>query len=176
MASAAWADEAVSALKKLGVINGKTNTEFAPEDNVTREEFVKMIVLLADINVEHGELKFHDVAENEWCYTPIKAASQKGIINGISETQFGIGQKITRQDMAVITANVLSYLKISVSKKNLDFADTDKIADYAKDAVSKLTAKGIINGYEDSTFRPEGFATRAEAAKILYGVLPLLNK
>ena len=176
MASAAWADEAVSTLKAMGVVNGKTATKFAPDDNVTREEFVKMIVSLADIKVEHGELEFGDVSEEEWYYTPIKAAFQKGIINGISEIQFGIGQKITRQDMAVITANVLSYLNISVSKKNLDFADADKIADYAKDAVSKLTAKGIINGYEDSTFKPEGFATRAEAAKILYGVLPLLNK
>ena len=78
--------------------------------------------------------------------------------------------------MAVIAANVLSYLNISVSKKNLDFADADNIADYAKDAVSKLTAKGIINGYEDNSFRPEGFATRAEAAKILYGLLPLINR
>lgn len=176
MTSVPWAEEAVLALKKMGVINGKSETEFAPNDNVTREEFVKMIVNLADVNVEHGDVVFSDVTEGEWYYTPIKAAFQKKIISGISETEFGVGKKITRQDMAVIAANVLSYLNISVSKKNLDFADADNIADYAKDAVSKLTAKGIINGYEDNSFRPEGFATRAEAAKILYGLLPLINR
>ena len=69
--------ETGSLLKELGVINGKTKTEFAPNDNVTREEFVKMIILLADINVEHGEFAFDDVVEGEWYYTPIKAAFQK---------------------------------------------------------------------------------------------------
>ena len=175
MASASWADEAVLTLKEMGVINGKTKTEFAPNDNVTREEFVKMIVLLAKINVEHGNMEFDDVNEDDWFYTPIKAAKQKKIINGISESHFGVGQKITRQDMAVITSNVLAYLNIAVSKKDVTFADGEEIADYAKDSVAKLTAKGIINGYEDNTFRPEGFATRAEAAKILYGLLPLLK-
>lgn len=175
MVSASWADEAVAVLKEMGVVNGKTKTEFAPNDNVTREEFVKMIVFLAGINVEHGNMEFDDVNESDWFYIPIKAAKQKNIINGISESHFGVGEKITRQDMAVITSNVLLYLNISVSKKDITFADEEEISDYAKDSVSILAAKGIINGYHDNTFRPGGFATRAEAAKILYGLLPLIK-
>ena len=175
MISAPWAAEAVATLKEMGVINGKSNTEFAPNDNVTREEFVKMIVLLADINVEHGDMEFDDINESDWFYTPIKAAKQKNIVNGISESTFGVGQKITRQDMAVITKNVLSYLNISMSKKDITFVDKGEIADYATDSISRLVANGIINGYEDNTFKPTGFATRAEAAKMLYGILELIK-
>ena len=167
MISAPWAAEAVATLKEMGVINGKSNTEFAPNDNVTREEFVKMIVLLVDINVEHGDMEFDDINESDWFYTPIKAAKQKNIVNGISESTFGVGQKITRQDMAVITKNVLSYLNISMSKKDITFVDKGEIADYATDSISRLVANGIINGYEDNTFKPTGFATRAEAAQML---------
>ena len=159
----------------MGVINGRTNTEFAPNDNVTREEFVKMIVLLADITVEHGDVTFDDVSESDWFYTAVKAAKQKNIVNGISEYSFGVGQKITRQDMAVIIKNVLAYFNVTLSKKDLTFTDKEQISDYALDSVSRLVAKGIINGYDDNIFKPKGFATRAEAAKMLYGILPLIK-
>ena len=175
IASVPWATEAILTLKDMGVINGRTNTEFAPNDNVTREEFVKMIVLLADITVEHGDVTFDDVSESDWFYTPIKAARQKNIINGISDTSFGVGQKITRQDMAVIIKNVLAYFNVTLSKKDLTFTDKEQISDYALDSVSRLVAKGIINGYDDNIFKPKGFATRAEAAKMLYGILPLIK-
>ncbi len=175
MSNTAWASEAVATLKEMGVINGRTLTEFAPNDNVTREEFVKMIVVLAKINVEHGEINFDDVNENDWFYTYVKAAAQKKIVNGVSEVSFGTGQNITRQDMATIINNVLTYYNVTIANKELTFADTESIADYALAGVTKLVSKGIINGYEDNTFRPNSFATRAEAAKMLYGIIGILK-
>ncbi len=172
MKSAEWANDAVKALKEKGIINGKTATEFDPNGDVTREEFVKMVIMLAEINVEHGEdMKFGDVSKDDWFYTYVKAAVQKYIINGVSETSFGTGQKITRQDMATIINNVLVYRNIALKEDEISFSDKESISDYAVTAVSKLAANGIINGYEDGSFRPEGKATRAEAAKMLYGLL-----
>ena len=52
-----------------------------------------------------------------------------------------------------------------------DFADADKIADYAREAVAAMKKSGIVGGYEDNTFRPENGATRAETAKILCGIM-----
>ena len=77
--------------------------------------------------------------------------------------------------MAVITRNVLTYFNVTLSKKDITFTDNDQIAEYALDSVSRLVAKGIINGYDDNSFKPKGFATRAEAAKMLYGILPLIK-
>ena len=53
----------------------------------------------------------------------------------------------------------------------LAFADNDDIDDYAKDAVAYLSSYGVINGFEDNTFRPAAYCTRAQAARILCGGL-----
>ena len=52
-----------------------------------------------------------------------------------------------------------------------DFADGEDISDYAKPSVGKLNGAGIISGFEDSTFRPKEFCTRAQTAKMLYSAL-----
>ena len=57
------------------------------------------------------------------------------------------------------------------SVKITEFADYDNIADYAKDSVKFLSEAGVINGFEDNTFKPQGVATRAQAAKIIYTIL-----
>lgn len=87
-----------------------------------------------------------------------------GVISGVSESKFGVGDYITRQDMAVILyrANWLA------SKNGFDgFADDESIDEYARDAVNAFASNGIIGGYDDGSFRPKEFATRAEAAVIL---------
>ena len=58
----------------------------------------------------------------------------------------------------------------------LSFNDNDKIADYAYDAIAEFVGLGILNGYEDGTFNPRGTATRAEAAKVIWGVYQIINK
>ena len=70
---------------------------------------------------------------------------------------------------------VLKLVKEDQIKKDITFVDKGEIADYATDSISRLVANGIINGYEDNTFKPTGFATRAEAAKMLYGILELIK-
>ena len=72
-----------------------------------------------------------------------------------------------RQDMVTILYRALNK---SNSAAALDFTDVDNIAEYAKDAVAQLVGMGVINGYEDGSFKPRGTATRAEAAKVIWGV------
>ena len=57
-----------------------------------------------------------------------------------------------------------------------DFADADAIESYAKDAVYGLKNLGIINGKDDNNFDPRGIATRAEAAKIMSGLIRVLSE
>ncbi|MGI5876871.1 MAG: S-layer homology domain-containing protein, partial [Dethiobacteria bacterium] len=51
------------------------------------------------------------------------------------------------------------------------FSDSAKIADWAQQAVAAASASGTINGYPDNTFRPQGQATRAEAATVIVKAL-----
>lgn len=166
-----WAKDAIMYLSEKGVISGKGDNRFAPQDNVKREEFVKMLVLAFDLK-DDGEkaTNFNDVNTDEWYAPYIKTAYNLGIVNGISDNSFGIGSCISRQDMAVMITRAKN-VELDTSKSNSGFSDSDKIADYAGASIDYLKDKGAINGYADGTFRPHGNVTRAETAKVLYELL-----
>ena len=166
-----WARESIEELYKAGVVNGKGNNEFRPQDNVTREEFVKMILGAAKIELDFKDnTPPSDVKETDWFYKYIMCAYEAGIINGISENEFGTGLYITRQDIAKIMYETIKLCGYEITEQGNDFFDENAIADYSKEAVNKLRLAGIINGYENNEFRPYDFANRAEAAKMIYGL------
>ena len=108
----------------------------------------------------------------DW-YTPyIAAAVQNGIITGRPDGTFGIGDDITRQDIAVI----IYRSQNSPATEAHQFPDSGSIADYAADAVSYLFNSGIASGDDKGNFNPGNPATRAEAAKMLYGLYISLGK
>lgn len=168
-----WAEEAITFLSRKNIVNGKSEGVFAPNDNITREEFVKMIIStlgLAD-SVNVSTMKFADIAKDSWYHKYISIAYSNNIINGISNDEFGTGCNITRQDMAVIICNALKYKNFETDNDfDISFNDKDSISDYALNSVAYLCERGVINGFEDNTFRANGFATRAQAAKVLYGL------
>lgn len=168
----AWANEAINALAGKGIINGKADGIFSPNDNVTREEFVKMAVLAFGIEETDVPCGLTDVDSNMWYAPYINAAYADGIIQGISDTHFGIGRNISRQDMAVIIAKAANI----TSEQSKAFNDDDMIAEYAADAVRVMGSLGIISGNEQGSFMPTENARRCEAAKIIYETLKYLNK
>ncbi len=174
LGSVEWARVAITTLAQKGVINGKGNQKFAPLDKVTREEFVKMILVAFDIETDPAELKFEDVDKNAWYYTYVAQAVSYGIINGISDTEFGTGKNITRQDAAVILSRAIEkdkFVELYTVDTNFKFNDIDKVSDYASSAVEALGKAKIFSGKENNMFDPFGQATRAEAAMILYNLL-----
>lgn len=172
MSGAEWARTAVSALIERSVLNGYDDGDFRPNNNITREEFVKIIVSAFGFAGEQSGCDFGDMPDSHWAYEYICTAKARGLINGISGSMFGTEQNITRQDMAVIIYNALNAVGISSDKPDGDiFADESTVAEYAKAAVHSLKAAGIISGYDDGSFRPENNATRAEAAQMIYNVL-----
>lgn len=174
IAGVEWAKEAITSLFNKGVVSGKGNSTYAPNDNVAREELIAMLVREIQLNVTGENPPFTDVSKDAWYYSAVKAAYNCGISNGYSEEYFGIGDKITREDMATMVYNALTICGIDVPeiREAVDFADKDTISDYAKTAVEYLYKRGIINGYADGTFAPKNNATRAEVAVMLYKILP----
>ncbi len=167
----AWGKAYIEALYLAGVVSGVSETEFMPNASITREAFVKLIVELFDIEAADGELPFEDVNTAAWYYPYVKAAYDNGIINGVSEDAFGVGANIKRQDMAKIIDAILKNKGI-VAKQASDvvFGDFANIADYAREAVLHMHTLGIISGDENGNFNPQNFATRQEAAKMIYGL------
>lgn len=171
-----WAVEAIIELAQKGIISGKGDRLFYPNDNITREEFVKIIVKTFFENAEVSDKSFDDVSDGEWYSEFVKKACGEGIINGIGENIFGTGMNITREDMAVIayrTALKSGKMKESERVSGFIFADDEQISDYAKTAVYALYDAGIINGVSEDEFAAKDYLTRAQAAKIIYGIYSL---
>jgi len=164
-----WAREAISYLNLSNIINGFNKTEFKPYENVTREQFVKMIVCAFNLNDETAQCDFNDVKSTNWCYPYVAAAKKYGIVNGLTKDVFGCGMNITREDMATILARALEVKGIILKSDNVEhFEDHDYISEYAINSVYSMRSHGIINGTSENKFEPKRNANRAEAAKIIY--------
>lgn len=170
---AKWAREAIESLVAKNVIKGYEDGDFKPNANITREEFVKIVVGAFGIEVLENASVFDDVANDSWAKNYIAAAKNAKIINGISENIFGLGRNITREDMAVMLVNAYEAKISAINDGTHTFADDAQIAEYAKSAVAKLYGAGVISGYEDGTFLPKNNATRAEAAQMVYKILKI---
>jgi len=164
-----WAEESIEYLAKKGVISGKGDGKYYPNDLVTREELVKIIVEAFDVMAD-GNVDFSDVAKDSWSYSYIAKAYNAGIINGVGENAFSPKSNITRQDMAVIIYRVAKERGITGATRS-GFNDNADIADYAKDAVGVLYNAGIINGTGNNKYSPLDPVTRAQAAKVVYELL-----
>lgn len=171
--SSHWAYEAVKALKDLGIVNGVSADSFAPDNNVTRAEFTKMVAVLFGLKATSTESKFADCGADDWFTPYVLAAAEAGYVNGVDDTHFAPDAQITRQDICTILGRVLA---VDEAAAEAGFTDADQIKDYAVNYVKSFVALGVVNGYEDGTFRPEVSATRAEAAKILFGITKLDNE
>lgn len=171
-----WAYEAISTLADRKIISGKSDTLYAPLDTVSREEFVKMLVCAAGYeNSSYTSAGFSDVADGAWYVPYVNIAAEKGMVSGIGQNCFGIGESISRQDMVVIIYRILESKGVKLSGTSLAFDDADKIANYAKEAVTALSANGVVSGVGNNLFNPTGTATRAEAAKIIFNVLDKID-
>lgn len=170
-----WARESIERLYKQEVISGKANGIFAPNDLVTREEFVKMICGAFDIKAGDTKISFSDVNLDRWSYEYINIAATADIVKGDGDT-FRPADCITREDMAAILVRVLKNKNTypPIAEYNMPFGDVDMISAYAKESVNILYQHGIVNGKGNNMFAPKDFATRAEAAKMICGVLDIM--
>lgn len=172
----AWAKDAIDYLYKKGVINGKAQNVFAPNDSVTREEFVKMVMLAFKLDTSNGA-SFTDADANAWYYPYVSGAYSLGIVNGKADGSFGVGEQIKRQDMVVILYNALVKTGFApASAQETEFADKGEISEYAKTAVAALSSMNCLSGDASGNVMPQKNSSRAEAAKLIYSVVTTVNK
>lgn len=173
--SAAWAEESINKLYKLGAISGKTEKLFDPNASIKREELCKIVAAAFKLekNEEAGAMNFADVGRGQWYTEYVELCYQNGVINGIDDNTFGVGRTVTREEIATILVRAAEAVG-----KSLDyyftifpFADEDEISDWAKKNVHVLRECMIINGVGDGRFAPKDNVTRAQAAKMIAGIL-----
>lgn len=160
-----------------GLINGVSNTNFAPDTAMNRAMFVTVLGRIAGIIADHtAESRFSDVVSDGWSVGYIAWAADNGIVNGNSDGTFGQYKNITREQIVAILYRYaeLSGYAPSGTVGLTAFSDAGSVSSYAATAMQWAVEKGIING-SDGRLDPNGIATRAQAATILVRFMKSYN-
>ncbi|NQX66958.1 S-layer homology domain-containing protein [Paenibacillus alba] len=166
-----WANEGVLGLAAREVVNGRSEGHFIPAGEVTRAEFVKMLIQLFDLADSSATAAFTDVDAGAWYYNSIASAQKIGLVQGKDDGSFGVNDQISREDMAVLiyrASKIISSTTAQANGATSNFLDVDQISTYAKDAVWAATKAGLMDGVAEGYFEPKGKSTRAQAATVIY--------
>ncbi len=152
-----------------GLMSGMTPTTFEPSTGMTRGMFVKVLANIEGVFLDNNiPTIFSDVKVGRYYAGPINWASENGIVNGITPTEFAPEESITREQMCAMLIRYVQFKNITLDQSvaAVTFEDENKISDYAKEYVKICQRAGIIDGMTPTAFEPKGEATRAQVAKI----------
>lgn len=162
-----WAQSIIEDLYSKGVVKGVSDTEFKPDDIVTRAEFIALAVNALALEPGNDTVVFSDVSEDDWFASVVKTAASLGIVSG-SNGAFRPNDAISREEAAKICCTLMKYIGYEESGTQIKtFSDAADISSWAVDYVDKACAAGIMQGDADGGFRPLGTATRAESAVVV---------
>lgn len=160
-----WAKGYIDILCQRNIINGYSNGTFAPNKSLTKAEAAKLICLSAEIQPSSTvDTNLTDI-NMHWAKKYIAVLPETPNKNG----QFQPNTQITRAEFAqmVVGAMYVDTASTDTSALRKRFKDWASIPSESAEFVAVAIEKGIINGYEDSTFRPNATLTRAEACTML---------
>ncbi|MEK4106589.1 glycosyl hydrolase 53 family protein [Paenibacillus sp. FSL R10-2791] len=172
--AADWATLAIESLTAKGIVQGIGNGIFNPQGEVTRAEFVSMLLSALELKAERGTGSFKDVNLDAWYSSVVITAGKLGVVQGHADGTFGPNDKLSREEMAAISYRALKLVEKVNDQTDVNvisFKDKDLISLYASEGITALAQAGIINGFEDGNFRPQAHTTRAEAAYIILNLL-----
>ncbi len=164
-----WYFNSICYAEQNRLLFGVSNTEFAPNEPLTRAMFVTILYRAEGQPQTNNILKFEDVAENAYYANAVSWASENGIIAGVSDTGFVPERDITREEMAVVISRYADYKGINTdSRGDLSvFTDADAVSRWARENVAWAVGTGLISGKGDNILDPLSSITRAEIAAIL---------
>ena len=159
----------LNAEEHYAYIVGYEDGYIRPENQITRQEVATIFFrLLTDESREAAKAtdnSFSDVSAANWSNMAISTMANAGVLNGYEDGTFRPTNNITRAEFATIAAKFDSHAYVGPDK----FSDIS--GHWANEYINRAAAMGWINGYEDGTFRPDAYITRAEAMTLVNNVL-----
>lgn len=161
-----WFYDSVKYAYENDLMKGISNTEFAPDSDVTRAMFVTVIYRMEN-EPQTGKCAFTDVESGSYYENAVAWTNENGIVSGISEDCFAPNEPITREQMAAIIYRYAAFKGYDITtSSNTSYTDNDNISDYAKDAVIWAAEKYVMTGNTDGSFAPKANTTRAQTASV----------
>lgn len=164
-----WFYKGVSYVVENGMMNGMGDDLFAPNAPLTREMLAVVLYNMEKQPESTGVNPFADVKADMWYTDAIVWANANGIVAGYDDSTFGLGDSITREQLATILYRYAQLKGYDVTEKAdlTGYTDSESISDYAVEAMQWANANGIVNGMTETTLAPQGTATRAQVATML---------
>lgn len=171
-----WAATYVDHLYSSGITTGYADGTFRPNQNITRAQFAVMLYRYLGLDESayaHVTLPFADNSKiPDYAIPAVKALYTEGVINGSRGTDgklyFNPNASLTRAQAATMIGRTQAK---GYAAASLTFTDAGKIPAYATYYIQTMVAQGIIGGYTDGSFKPNGSITRGQMAKILYNLM-----
>lgn len=174
--SSHWAIKHVSKLALIGIVQGDDQGKFNPENSVSQQDAIIMAIRMMGFEKEALDnkttiaLPFEDVRTDARPY--VAYAINKGLIDLQEEVAGGMkwgNENASREWVAKIVIRAVGKKQEALNKSNLPtgFADNSNISSSTLGYINEAISLGIVNGFEDNTFRPEGGVTRAQMATFL---------
>ncbi len=167
-----WAKDYILYLYDEGIVNGKYENAFAPQDFVTRAEIAKLICTAFKIPLNITDNYFNDVNKDDWFSPYVNALYKYSITKGAGDGMYLPNQPITREELSTLLIRLYEKEYGVISDFNdSSFYDFHLISSWAQEAVNKAVYTGLVKGDNDNFFNPKNNATRAEAATLIYRLI-----
>lgn len=174
VAADAWYGDAVGFIASRGITEGMDATHFAPETNLTRAQFLVMLMRAYGFEPDDSAADNFADAGDTWHTGYLAEGKAQGLTNGVGNNLFAPNREITRQEMFTMLYNallVLEELPADAGEAALsDFEDAGDIDSWAGEAMQALVEGGFVSGSGGCLF-PKDTATRAQMAQVLYNIL-----
>ena len=168
LAANAWYTDAVAYVYRHGIMEGMSDTAFAPNKSLTRAEAVQVLYNLEGQPTVSGNATFPDLVY-EWYKPAIAWAEQTGVVDGYEDGTFRPDEPVTREEFAQMLYNYAAYKGYDLTAEGdlTAFPDGSEVQEWAVPAMAWANGNALINGHDDGTLDPAGTTTRAQAAAIL---------
>lgn len=176
-----WYYQFVDYVTSKGYFNGVADKTFAPAENMTRAMFVTVLFRFHGAKGDSSQSAFVDVAPGEWYTAAINWAAANKIVDGVGNGKFAPNDPITRAQMCTMIERYLDLYRkawkvtLPESGSLSVMVDESAIPAYALAAVKQCQRHGLVNGFEDGTFRPNDLSTRAQVAAVIYRMSHLVQ-
>ena len=167
-----WYEAYVSEMANRMIMDDIGGSVFAGDRDITRAEFVAIVIRALGLPDNGSRSVFSDVPANMWYAGAVGKAYEYGLVSGVGGGRFDPDTPITRQEAMTAVRRAAQIAGFEGSAGNSIFPDTETVSEWALDAVLWNIGSGLVGG-TDGSLNPHVNITRAETAVL---VLKLLRK
>ncbi|MBR3300875.1 MAG: S-layer homology domain-containing protein, partial [Clostridia bacterium] len=178
-----WYGDAVKFATSAGLIKGYANGKFGTADNIQRQDFVVILARLSgdDLSKYEGKTSFKDVSKGAYYEAALAWAKEKKVSSGYANGKFGVGDKITREQIMTFFYNYAKIKGIDVTVSDAEkaeirakYTDFKNVSGYAQEATYWALSRGVISGKDAGNGKkliaPKANALRCEVAAMFYNI------